>query len=96
MQIHRHARRRKPTHPGEFLRRELLARPAGGTSALAASLGISATRLRAVLAGRLPLTVSMAQGLADHFGGSPEGWLAMQSACDRWLNHKRAAGRRRK
>ena len=71
-----------PVHPGEILREDVL--PATGFSATAAAqaLGIPITTFREILAERQPLSPSVCQKVAQHFGSTPELWLRLQSAYD--------------
>lgn len=71
-----------PVHPGEVLRAELL-RPYGLSAArLARELGVPETRLRAVLAGRSPVTAELALRLGRFFGLTPAFWLNLQQRHD--------------
>ena len=75
---------RKPTHPGEILREEIL--PALGMSQreFAERLGVSRRTLSELLHERRALSPEMAARLGKLLGTSPESWLAMQDAVDLW------------
>jgi addiction module HigA family antidote len=77
-------RKRRPTHPGELLRSEIL--PATGLtrSELARRLGISRSSLNEVINERRAVTPDMAHRLARIFNTSPELWLNLQQAVDVW------------
>jgi addiction module HigA family antidote len=77
-------RKRRPTHPGELLREEIL--PATGLTQteLAKRLGISRHVLGEIINERRAVTTDVAHRLARVFGTSPEVWLNMQQAVDVW------------
>jgi addiction module HigA family antidote len=77
-------RKRRPTHPGELLRAEIL--PATGLtqSELARRLNISRRVLSEVINERRAVTPDIAHRLARVFNTSPEVWLNMQQAVDVW------------
>jgi addiction module HigA family antidote len=77
-------RKRRPTHPGELLRSEIL--PATGLtqSELARRLGISRRSLNEVINERRAVTPDVALRLARVFNTSPELWLNLQQAVDVW------------
>ncbi|MGV3634878.1 MAG: HigA family addiction module antitoxin [Pseudorhodoplanes sp.] len=72
----------KPTHPGEFLREDVL--PALGIpkTEIAKRLGISRAMLYAILEQRSPVTPAMALRLGKLLGTTPESWLNMQRDYD--------------
>jgi addiction module HigA family antidote len=72
----------KPTHPGEFLREDVL--PALGIpkTEIAKRLGISRAMLYAILEERSPVTPAMALRLGKLLGTTPESWLNMQRDYD--------------
>src|SRR5712691_6396686 len=65
-------RKRRPTHPGEILREDVL--PAEGLTQdkLARLLGISRRTVSEILHERRPVATDMAHRLARAFGTSPE------------------------
>lgn len=77
-------RKRRPTHPGELLRAEIL--PATGLtqSELARRLNISRRVLNEIINERRAVNPDVAHRLARVFKTSPELWLNMQQAVDVW------------
>jgi len=77
-------RKRRPTHPGELLREEIL--PAAGVTQkeLAAWLGVSRRSVSDLLRERRTLTPDMAHRLARVFKTTPEFWMNLQQAVDIW------------
>jgi addiction module HigA family antidote len=71
-------RKRRPTHPGEILREDVL--PAAGLTQdkFARLLGVSRRTVSEILHERRPVTTDMAHRLARAFGTSPEMWLGLQ------------------
>ena len=80
-------RKRRPTHPGEILREDVV--PGAGLTQdkLARILGVSRT-IREILHERRPVTTDMANRLARAFGTSPEMWLGLQQDVDLWDTHQ--------
>lgn len=80
-------RKRRPTHPGEILREDVL--PAAGLTQdkLAKQLGVSRRTVSEILHERRPVTTDMAHRLARAFGTSPEMWLGLQQDVDLWDTH---------
>ncbi|MGD9924396.1 MAG: HigA family addiction module antitoxin [Pseudorhodoplanes sp.] len=72
----------KPTHPGEFLREDVL--PALGIpkTEFARRLGISRAMLYSILNQQAPITPAMALRLGKLLGTTPESWLNMQRDYD--------------
>jgi antitoxin HigA-1 len=77
-------RKRRPTHPGELLREDVL--PAAGISqtALAERLGVSRRTINAIVNERRPVTTDIAHRLARMFDTTPDVWVTMQMAVDLW------------
>jgi antitoxin HigA-1 len=77
-------RNRRPTHPGELLRKDIL--PAAGLSQkeLARRIGVSRRSISEIVHERRPITIDMAHRLARVFRTTPEFWLNMQQAVDLW------------
>ena len=75
-------RKRRPTHPGEILREDVL--PGAGLTPdkLARLLGVSRRTISEILNERRPVTTDMAYRLARAFGTSPEMWLGLQHDVD--------------
>lgn len=74
------AKKRRPTHPGEVLREDVL--PALGLTQLefANRLGVSRRTVSELLHERRPVTPDMAIRLGKLLGNGPEIWLRMQQA----------------
>lgn len=77
-------RKRRPTHPGELLREEIL--PATGLTQgeLSRRLSISRRVLNEIINERRAVTPDVAHRLARVFDTSPELWLNLQQAVDVW------------
>jgi antitoxin HigA-1 len=77
-------RSRRPTHPGELLREDIL--PASGINQtqLADLLGVSRRTVNEIVQERRPVSVDMAMRLSRIFGNSPRFWLNLQTAVDLW------------
>ncbi len=74
--------KRKPTHPGEVLREDVI-KPLGMTVTEAASrLGITRKTLSALLNCKASLSPEMAVRIAKATKTSPESWLFMQAKLD--------------
>ena len=85
---------RPPTHPGEILLEEFLARGLSQAGA-ARCMHISASRLNALVRKKRRVTAQTALRLADFFHISPEFWLNLQTSWDLWHAY-RAEGRTKK
>ena len=77
-------RQRRPTHPGELLREEVM--PAAGLNQvqLAKALGVSRKTVSEIVLEQRAITVDMAVRLGQLFGNGPSLWLNMQQAVDLW------------
>lgn len=76
--------RRKPTHPGEVLREDVI-KPLGLTVTEAAKrLGVTRKTLSALLNCKASVSPEMAVRLAKATKTSPESWLYMQAKLDLW------------
>jgi antitoxin HigA-1 len=77
-------RKRRPTHPGEILREDVL--PGTGLSQVefARLLGVSRRTVNQILQEKRPVTVDMAHRLARALGTGPEVWLRLQLDVDLW------------
>lgn len=77
-------RKRRPTHPGELLREDIL--PATGLTKqeLADRLGVSRRTISEIINERRPVTIDMALRLARVFNTTPDVWVNMQAAVDLW------------
>jgi len=77
--------RRKPTHPGEVLREDVI-KPLGLTVTDAAKcLGTTRKTLSALINCRASMSPEMAVRVAKATKTSPESWLYMQAKLDLWL-----------
>lgn len=77
-------RTRRPTHPGEVLREDVL--PATGLTQerFASLLGVSRRTVNEILNERRPVSVDMAHRLARVLNTTPDVWINMQTALDLW------------
>ena len=76
---------RKPTHPGEILREDVI-KPLGLTVTEAANrLGVTRKTLSASLNCRASMTPEMAVRVGKATKTSPESWLYMQAKLDLWI-----------
>lgn len=80
---------RRPTHPGEVLRLDVL--PALGLTQqeLADRLGVSRLTVSQILHEKRSVTPDMAIRLGRLLGNGPEIWLRMQQALDLWVLERR-------
>ncbi|MFC2159746.1 HigA family addiction module antitoxin [Actinomycetota bacterium] len=76
--------KRKPVHPGNFFKEEVLV-PLGLTVTQAAvNLGVSRKALSELLNGRSSLSPEMAIRIGKATKTSPESWINMQTKLDLW------------
>ena len=81
--------RRKPTHPGEVLREDVI-KPLGITVTEAAKrLGITRKTLSALINCKASMSPEMAVRVGKATKTSPESWLYMQAKLDLWLAEKK-------
>jgi addiction module HigA family antidote len=75
---------RRPTHPGEILREDVL--PALGITqaVFATHLGVSRLSVSEILHEKRGISAEMAVRIARVIGGTPQSWLHMQEAVDIW------------
>jgi len=83
--------RRKPTHPGELLREDVLPALRISVSEAARKLRVSRQTLHRILAGDAGVTPDMAVRLGKFCGNGPGLWLRMQQAYDLWHAEQRLA-----
>ncbi len=76
--------KRKPSHPGELLREDVL--PALGMSqtAFARRLGVSRLSVSELLLEKRAMSPDMAVRVGRLTNTTPDSWLAMQTALDLW------------
>ncbi len=80
---------RRPTHPGELLREDVLPALEMTQTEFAERLGVSRLTVSELLHGKRALSADMAVRLARLLGTTPESWLNMQQAVDLWeLEHE--------
>jgi len=81
-------RTRKPTHPGELIREDLLPETGISQTDLARLMGVSRRTISEVIHEGRRLTPDIAFRLAKVFNSTPEMWLNMQQAVDLWEANK--------
>jgi addiction module HigA family antidote len=77
-------RKRRPTHPGEILREDVLPEIEITQGEFARLLGVSRRTVNEILQEKRPVTVDMAHRLARALGTSPDVWLGLQQDVDLW------------
>ena len=75
---------RKPTHPGELIREDLLPETGLSQTQLANLMGVSRRTISEIVHERRRVTPDIAFRLAKVFNSTPEMWLNMQQAVDLW------------
>ena len=81
---------RKPTHPGEILREDVM-KPLGLTVTEAANrLGVTRKTLSELLNCRASMSPEMAVRVSKATKTSPESWLYMQAKLDLWIAEQRS------
>lgn len=83
MKTMRHAKR-KPTHPGEVLREDVLPALHMSQTELAKRLGVSRLSVSELLLGKRALSADMAVRIGKLTNTTAESWLHMQAAVDLW------------
>jgi antitoxin HigA-1 len=76
--------KRKPTHPGELLRLDILPVLGMTQAELARRLGVSRLSVSELLLGKRALSADMAIRIGRFTNSTPESWLRMQEAVDLW------------
>ena len=75
---------RKPTHPGELIREDLLPETGLSQTKLAQLMDVSRRTVSEIVNERRRVTSDIAFRLAKVFSSTPELWLNMQQAVDLW------------
>lgn len=75
---------RKPTHPGEVLREDILAPLQLTVTDAAKNLGVTRKALSELLNGKSALSPQMAVRISRATNTSAESWLSMQTKLDLW------------
>ena len=76
--------KRKPTHPGELLRADVLPALKMSQSELARRLGVSRLSVSELLLEKRAMSPDMAVRVARLTSTTPDSWLRMQAAVDLW------------
>ena len=76
--------KRKPTHPGEVLREDVLPALKMTQAELAKRIGVSRLSVSELLLEKRALSADMAVRIARLTSTTPESWLRMQEALDLW------------
>ena len=76
--------KRKPTHPGEVLREDVLPALNMTQAAFAKRLGVSRLSVSELLLEKRALSADMAVRVGKLTNTTPESWLRMQEALDLW------------
>jgi len=76
--------KRKPSHPGAILRKDVLPALKMSQTEFAKRLGVSRLTVSDLLLEKRSLTADMAMRIATLMNTSPESWLRMQEALDIW------------
>jgi len=75
---------RKPTHPGEVLREDVLPAMQESVTGFAKSTGMSRQSIHAILSGRRAISPEAALRIGAVVGNGARIWLAMQMEFDLW------------
>src|ERR1700726_4386980 len=75
---------RRPTHPGENLREDVLPYLKMSQAEFARKLGVSRQTVSELLREKRSLSPDMAFRVARLAGGTPSGWLKRQHVVDSW------------
>lgn len=77
-------RKRRPTHPGEALRADIMPAAGMNQTRLAKALGVSRITISEIVLEKRAVTPDIAIRLAKYFGTSPDLWLGLQKDVDLW------------
>lgn len=76
--------KKKPTHPGEFIRHDILLEFNLTQQKLAQALGVSRRTINEIIKGKRAITADMALRLGKFTKTSPETWLNLQNTVNLW------------
>jgi antitoxin HigA-1 len=82
--------KRRPTHPGEILREDVLPALGFTQAEFAKRLGVSRLSVSEILLEKRAITPDMAARIARLLNSTAESWLRMQHAVDLWEIHQHA------
>jgi addiction module HigA family antidote len=77
-------RKRRPTHPGEILREDVIPALNITQGEFARTIGVSRRTVNEILQEKRPVTVDTAHRLARALNTSPDVWLGLQVDVDLW------------
>ena len=77
-------RKRRPTHPGELLREEVLPHLDISQGQLAELLGVSRQTINEIVTEKRSVSIDMAYRFGKLFNMDPSTWIRMQQAVDAW------------
>ena len=77
-------RQRRPTHPGELLREEILPAAKITQAELAKRMGVSRRTVNEICQERRGVSADVAHRLARVLNTTPDLWINMQAAVDVW------------
>ena len=72
----------RPIHPGEILKTEFLDEVCVSMNALALHIGVTASRLSEIVAGKRDITADTAYRLSKALDTTPEFWMNLQQSFD--------------
>ena len=81
--------KRRPVHPGNVLKEDVLAPLAMTVTEAAEDLGVSRKALSELINEKSSLSPDMAIRIAKATNTSPESWLNMQSKLDLWTSEQK-------
>ena len=76
--------RKRPTHPGEFIKHDILDEFELTQHQLAEALGVSRRTINELVRGKRNITADIALRLSKFTKTSPDVWLNLQNALDLW------------
>ena len=75
---------RRPTHPGEIIRKEYLEPLNMTQQQLADALGVTRVRINEIVLGKRSITPDSAFRLSKFFNTTPDFWINLQINVDMW------------